>query len=47
MIKRFIDTGDNNKKCEFISVEKNNTGETFAKYVFASKPKYFVSHVSI
>jgi hypothetical protein len=46
MIKRFLDSGDNNKKCEFISVDKSLTGDIFTKYAFASKPKYFVSHVT-
>ena len=45
MIKRFIDTGANNQKTDFINVEKGLTGELFAKYKFASKPIYFISHV--
>ncbi len=47
MIKRFIDSGANNKKTDFINVDKTHTGDIFAKYKFASKPIYFISHVII
>jgi hypothetical protein len=47
MIKRFIEAPENLGKVDFISVEKELTGETFLKYKFGSKPKYFISHVKI
>ena len=46
MIKRFLDTGDNNKKTDFICVDKCFTGEAFAKFKFGSQPKFFVIHVT-
>ncbi len=45
LIKRYMEGGD--KKCEFISVEKDLTGDFFSKHKFASMPKYFIVCVNI
>lgn len=45
MVKRFLDTGNNATKTDFISVEKDLAGEQFNKMQFSSKPKFFLMHV--
>jgi hypothetical protein len=47
MIKRFLDENDCINKVEFISVDKDLTGELFNSYHFNSKPKYFIIQVRI
>ena len=46
MIKRFQDDSANQGKVDFISAEKEITGDIFAKYTFGSKPKYFLMIVT-
>lgn len=47
MIKRFLDEGENNVKCDFICADKELTGELFIKHSLNSKPKYFLLHVNL
>lgn len=47
MIKRFLDENDCITKVDFISVDKNLTGDLFSSYQFNSKPKFFILYVII
>ena len=47
LIKRYLEFPDNSRKCEFISVDKEFTGEMFSKIKFTSLPKYFITFVRI
>ena len=47
MVKKFFDTGDNATKVDFISTDKEFSGELFHKHVFTSKPKYFILWVNL
>jgi hypothetical protein len=45
-IKKLLDGKDYSGKTDFVSCDKDITGELFSKYVFNSKPKYFILHVN-
>ena len=44
MIRRILDEDGNNEKMSFISLDKNLNPELFGKFVFTSKPAFFIFH---
>lgn len=47
MVKRFLDENDCIMKVDFVSVDKDFTGDLFNTFQFNSKPKFFIIYVRI